>query len=61
MITQAYLADSIKNDINYKDILLGFTYYFQMNPCNLAYDEAIELIKKVLTDDIKQVNLYKNI
>ena len=61
MITQAYLADSIKNDINYKDILLGFTYYFQMNPCNLAYDEDIELIKKVLTDDIKQVNLYKNI
>lgn len=57
VITEVYLADSIKNDINYKGILLGFTYYSEINPCNLAYDEAIELIKRVLPDDIKQVNL----
>ena len=27
-----------------------------MNPTNLTYDNAIELVKKVLPDDIKQVD-----
>ena len=54
--TQVYLADSIKNDTNYKSILLGFTYFLESNPSNLTYDEAIELVKKVLPDDIEKVN-----
>ena len=54
--TQVYLADSIKNDTNYKSILLGFTYFLESNPSNLTYDEAIELVKKVLQDDIEKVN-----
>ena len=56
-ITQVYLADSIKNDINYKNILHGFTYYSETNPCSLTYEQAIEFTKKVLPDDIKQVDL----
>ena len=54
--TQVYLADSIKTDTNYKSILLGFTYFLESNPSNLTYDEAIELEKKVLPDDIEKVN-----
>lgn len=54
--TQVYLADSIKNDTNYKSILLGFTYFLESNPSNLTYDEAIELVKNVLPDDIEKVN-----
>ena len=54
--TQVYLADSIKNDTNYKSILLGFTYFLESNPSNLTYDEAIELVKKLLPDDIEKVN-----
>lgn len=42
---------------NYKNILRGFTYSSEINPINLTYDEAIELVKKVLPDDIKQVDL----
>ena len=44
-------------DTNYRSILEGFTYYSEQNPVNLTYDEAIELVKKVLPDDIKQVDL----
>ena len=54
--TKVYIADSIKNDTNYKSILLGFTYFLESNPSNLTYDEAIELVKKVLPDDIEKVN-----
>ena len=56
VITQVYPADSIKNDINYKSILLGFTYFSESNPCDLTYNQVIELIKKVLPDDIKEVD-----
>lgn len=54
-ITEVYLAKGY--DTNYRSILEGFTYYSEQNPVNLTYDEAIELVKKVLPDDIKQVDL----
>ena len=57
MIRPEYLDDVINNNLSYKNILLGFTYSSEINPCNLAYDDAIKLIKKVLPDDIKQVDL----
>ncbi|WP_455539266.1 hypothetical protein [Terrisporobacter sp.] len=53
--TEVFLADSIKNDTCYKEILRGFTYFSEMNPSDLTYNEAIELVKKVLPDDIKEV------
>ena len=56
VITEVYSADSIKNDINYKKILQGFSYASESNPCDLTYNQAIELVKKLLPDDIKQVN-----
>lgn len=56
VITQIQSADSIKDDTNYKSILLGFTYFSESNPCDLTYDKAIEVAKKLLPDDIKQVN-----
>lgn len=56
VITQIYSADSIKDDINYKSILLGFSYASESNPCDLTYNQAIELVKKVLPDDVKQVD-----
>lgn len=56
VITQIYSADSIKDDINYKRILLGFSYASESNPCDLTYNQAIELVKKVLPDDVKQVD-----
>ena len=60
VITQVQPADSIKDDTNYKSILLGFTYFSESNPCDLTYDQAIEVVKKVLPDDIKQVNSKKD-
>ncbi|MCC3863392.1 hypothetical protein K0040_03580 [Terrisporobacter petrolearius] len=51
-----YPADSIKDDISYKTILQGFTYFSEGNPINLTYDEAIKLVKKVLPDDIEKVD-----
>ena len=33
VITEVYSADSIKNDINYKKILQGFSYASESNPC----------------------------
>lgn len=55
-ITKIYYADSIKQDTFYKDVLQGFTYFSEINSINLTYDEAIELVKKVLPDDIEKVN-----
>ncbi len=54
-IIKIELADSIKDDINYCDILLGFTYFSEINPSRLTYNEAITLVKKVLPDDIEKV------
>jgi len=52
---EVHLANSIKNDISYKDILLGFTYTSEENPTKISYEEALKLIKKVLPDDIEKV------
>lgn len=54
-VTEVHLADSIKNDTSYRDILLGFTYTSEENPTNISYKEALKLVKKVLPDDIKEV------
>ena len=54
-ITEVYSADSIKEDRSYKNILLGFTYTSEGNPTSVSYDEAEDLVKKVLPDDIKKV------
>ncbi|MCC3866691.1 hypothetical protein [Terrisporobacter mayombei] len=51
-----YPAESIKNDVFYKSILEGFTYFSEGSPINLTYDEAIKLVKKVLPDDIEKVD-----
>ena len=56
-ITKIYSVDSIEDDTMYSSILEGFTYYSESNPVNLTYDEAINLVKKVLPDDISQVDL----
>lgn len=53
---EVFYADSIKNDTSYEAILRGFTYFSEMNPCDLTYDQAIQLVKKVLPDDIKQID-----
>lgn len=60
VITQVHPADSIKDDTNYESILLGFTYFSESNPCDLTYDQAIEAVKKVLPDDIKQIDSKKD-
>ncbi len=49
-------ADSIKDDVDYKVILLGFTYPAEESLISLTYDEAIKLVQKVLPDDIEKVN-----
>lgn len=54
---EVHHADSIKNDTYYRSILHGFTYFSEANPSDLTYDQAIELVKKVLPDDIEQVDL----
>ena len=60
VITQVHPADSIKDDTNYESILLGYTYFSENNPCDLTYDQAIEAVKKVLPDDIKQFDSKKD-
>ena len=60
VITQVHPADSIKDDTNYESILLGYTYFSENNPCDLTYDQAIEAVKKVLPDDIKQIDSKKD-
>ena len=55
VITKIYPTDAIKNDVNYKSILNGFSYACEVNPCDITYDEALELVKKVLPDDIEKV------
>lgn len=41
------------NDKKFKNILQAFSFASEINPANIPYDEAIELVKKVLPDDIK--------
>jgi len=44
------------NDKKYKPVLEEFSFASEENPINKSYDEAIELVKKVLPDDIKKVD-----
>lgn len=53
---EIHYVDSIKKDASYKDILVGFTYASETNPTIVSYNEALKLIKKVLPDDIEQVD-----
>lgn len=41
------------NDKKFKQILQSFSFASEINPINVTYDYAIELVKKVLPDDIK--------
>lgn len=50
-ITKVESAEPIA-DKNYSNILLGYTYASEINPTSLTYEEAMDLIKKVLPDDI---------
>ena len=52
VITEVYSADSIKNDINYK----RFYKDFHMLQKAIHVNQAIELVKKLLPEDIKQVD-----
>ncbi|MCR8743938.1 hypothetical protein [Romboutsia lituseburensis] len=42
------------NDKKYKEVLQAFSFASEVNPIRVTYDEAIELVKKVLPDDIKK-------
>lgn len=41
------------NDKKFKEILQSFSFASEINPIYVSYDYAIELVKKVLPDDIK--------
>lgn len=41
------------NHKKYKNILQAFSFASEINPVNITYDKAMELVKKVLPDDIK--------
>ncbi|RDY27057.1 hypothetical protein CHL78_010570 [Romboutsia weinsteinii] len=53
-ITKIIVAEPLR-DKNYASILQGYTYFSEVNPTRVAYDEAIELVNKVLPDDIVKV------
>lgn len=40
------------SDLKYQNILLGYTYFCEVNPVIITYDQAISLTKKVLPDDV---------
>lgn len=42
------------NDKKYKEVLQAFSFASEVNPISVTYDQAIELAKKVLPDDIKK-------
>lgn len=44
----------------YGDILLGYTYSQEVNPILATYDEAIEMIYKLLPDDIKEEKIIED-
>lgn len=54
---QLEVYSALSNDTNYRRILEGFTYYSEDNQVNLTYDESIELVKKVLSDDINKFDI----
>ncbi|RDY22909.1 hypothetical protein CHF27_010850 [Romboutsia maritimum] len=41
------------NDKKYVSILNGYTYACEVNQCNVTYEEALNLVSKLLPDDIK--------
>lgn len=43
-------------DDEYNTILPEFTFESEVNPSNLSYEEAVELSKIVLPDDIEEVS-----
>lgn len=53
-ITKVIVAEPLR-DKNYADILQGYTYYALVNPTRVTYDEAMELVNKVLPDDIVKI------
>ena len=44
------------NDKKYKEVLQAFAFYSEINPVNTIYDEAINLIDKVLPYGYEKVD-----
>lgn len=59
-MTKIYISDQIKGDTSYKTILEGYSYKSEGNVFNFTYEDAIELVKKVLPDDIEEVDYILN-
>lgn len=59
-ITKIYFVEDPNGDASYRSILEGYSYKSEGNVFNFTYDEAIELAKKVLPDDIEKVDSVLN-
>jgi len=55
-LISSYFLDEIPNvdDKKYGDILEDYTYACEINSIDITYDEALDLVYKVLPDDIKK-------
>ena len=49
-----------QTDASYKSILEGYSYESEGNVFNFTYDEAMELAKQVLPDDVEEVDYILN-
>ena len=58
--TKIYIAEQPNGDTSYKTILEGYSYISEGNVFNFTYSEAIDLAKKVLPDDIEEVDYILN-
>lgn len=59
-MSKIYIAEQSNGDTSYKTILEGYSYISEGNTFNFTYSEAIELVKKVLPDDIEEVDYILN-
>lgn len=56
-MSKIYIAEQSNGDTSYKTILEGYSYISEGNTFNFTYSEAIELVKKVLPDDINDYEM----
>lgn len=59
-LTKIYKAEDPNEEESYKSILEGYSYNSEGNSFEFTYDEAIELVKTVLPDDIEEVRYILN-
>ena len=57
-MTKIHIAE--QTDTSYKSILEGYSYESEGNSFDFTYDEAMELAKKVLPDDVEEVDYILN-